>query len=332
MTLRTPPSWLQNGSHTAENDRLTATKSLWYSAGVIDYADLKVTQSATPAMSAQIAIGSAVITGTLSSNQGSYIAYNDATVSVSIATSNPTLPRIDLIVITVQDSYYTGSTDAVIFSAVTGTPNATPVAPSAPANSLILAQIAVGAAVTSITNANITDKRAYATISDIHTTASNVAADSLTITGIASQTGKALKITDSTGTQVFAVSASGGVTFPDGSTQTSASTYNPTLTINAQTVTSYTLVGSDKDKMVTFNNAGNITVTVPSSGTTSFAVGAQINLAQIGAGQVTVVGATTPTSVTVNATPSLKFRSQYSSATLIQLSTDNWILVGDMSS
>jgi hypothetical protein len=34
MALRTPPSWLQNGSHPAENDRLTATQALWAASGV----------------------------------------------------------------------------------------------------------------------------------------------------------------------------------------------------------------------------------------------------------------------------------------------------------
>ena len=43
MALRTPPSWLQNGSHTAENDRLTTTGSLWGASGVIRSADLAVT-------------------------------------------------------------------------------------------------------------------------------------------------------------------------------------------------------------------------------------------------------------------------------------------------
>ena len=49
------------------------------------------------------------------------------------------------------------------------------------------------------------------------------------------------------------------------------------------------------------------------------------------AGQVTVVGASSPNPVTINGTPGLKLRTQWSSATLIQTSTDNWLLVGDLS-
>ena len=47
-----------------------------------------------------------------------------------------------------------------------------------------------------------------------------------------------------------------------------------------------------------------------------------------GAGQVTVAGAS---GVTVNATPGLKFRAQWSGASLIKRSTDGWVLVGDVS-
>jgi hypothetical protein len=42
MTLRTPPSWLQNGSHPAENDRLT-TQALWATTGIINSSSLAVT-------------------------------------------------------------------------------------------------------------------------------------------------------------------------------------------------------------------------------------------------------------------------------------------------
>jgi hypothetical protein len=50
-------------------------------------------------------------------------------------------------------------------------------------------------------------------------------------------------------------------------------------------------------------------------------------MVQIGAGQVTVVGGS---GVTVNATPGLKFRAQYSAATAIKIAADSWVLVGDL--
>ena len=332
MALRTPPSWLQNGSHPAENDRLTTTGILWKSQGVADYGSMKVSQSGTPAMTVSVAAGHALIAGTQTSNQGFYIAYNDAATTVAIATASPTLPRIDRIVVTVQDSFYGGTANnQVLFQALTGTPNASPVAPAVPDNSISLATIAVAANQTTVVNGNITDTRTTAELSETVISASATAANTLLLDGIVGQTGKLLRINDNTGTQKFAVSLDGTLTFQDGSTQTTAATYDPNFVVNAQTGTTYTLVAGDAQKLVTLSNASAITLTVASNATQALPVGTQITISQFGVGQVTVVGATSPSPVTINATPGLKLRTQYSSATLVQVSTDNWLLVGDIS-
>ena len=99
-------------------------------------------------------------------------------------------------------------------------------------------------------------------------------------------------------------------------------------TINAQTGTTYTPVIGDASKLVTLSNASAITLTIPANSSVAYAVGTKIDFAQIGAGQVTVAGAG---GVTVNATPGLKFRAQYSAATCIKTATDTWIVVGDLS-
>jgi archaellum component FlaG (FlaF/FlaG flagellin family) len=58
-----------------------------------------------------------------------------------------------------------------------------------------------------------------------------------------------------------------------------------TLSFNAQTGTTYTLVIADLGKLVTLSNASSITLTLPPS---VFATGNTINIQQIGAGQVTL--------------------------------------------
>jgi hypothetical protein len=336
MALRTPPSWLQNGSHPAENDRLTTTGILWKSQGISDYGSMQVSQSATPAMTVSVAAGHALIAGTQTSNQGFYIAYNDAATTVAIATASPTLPRLDRIVVTVQDSFYGGTANnQVIFQALTGTPNASPVAPATPANSISLAIIAVAANQTTVVNGNITDTRSTAQLSENSFTAQATAANTLTINGIVGQTGRALRINDNTGTQKFAVSVDGTLTFQDGTTQTTAATYDPNLIINTQTGTTYTVVAGDAQKIITLSNASPITLTIASNATQALPVGTQVTISQYGAGQVTVVGASSPVAVTVVSTGATsnqpKLRVQYSTATLIQTSTDNWLVVGDIS-
>jgi hypothetical protein len=122
-----------------------------------------------------------------------------------------------------------------------------------------------------------------------------------------------------------------GPTGPTGATGTAGVTgaTGPTLVgFNTQTGTTYTLVLDDKDKMVTLNNASAITLTVPPS---IFSANDIVNIAQFGAGQVTLAegaGVTiTSTGATVDA-PAL--RAQYSSASIICTAADTFLVVGDL--
>lgn len=98
------------------------------------------------------------------------------------------------------------------------------------------------------------------------------------------------------------------------------------LTLNAQTGTTYTLVLTDNGRLVTLSNAAAITLTVPLNATVAFATGAIVNIQQIGAGQVTVAGAS---GVTINGTGT-KTRAQWSAASLVKTDTDTWTLIGDI--
>jgi len=162
MALRNPPSWLQNGSHPAENDRLTA-QALWATTGIVNSTSLLVTANSPAGMSVLVASGWCVIIGDYQPNMGVYTVYNDASETLVVSTADPTNPRIDLVCATVQDSYYTGVDDDVIFQIITGTPAASPVAPALPDNSISLATVTVGAGVGQITSGNITDTRVLTT-------------------------------------------------------------------------------------------------------------------------------------------------------------------------
>ncbi len=92
---------------------------------------------------------------------------------------------------------------------------------------------------------------------------------------------------------------------------------------------SYTLVIGDDGKIVEMSNASANTLTVAPDSTTNFTVGSQILVIQTGAGQTTL---TQGAGVTINGTPGLKLRAQYSSATLIKRAANTWIAVGDLAS
>jgi hypothetical protein len=94
---------------------------------------------------------------------GVYTFYNDGLTTLTITTADPTLDRIDLVCATVRDAFYSGAFNDVIFQVIAGTPDASPVAPALPANSISLATIAVDAAVTQINSGDITNTRVATT-------------------------------------------------------------------------------------------------------------------------------------------------------------------------
>jgi len=99
------------------------------------------------------------------------------------------------------------------------------------------------------------------------------------------------------------------------------------VSTNAQTA-SYTLVLADKNKIVEMNVGSANNLTVPPNSSVAFPVGSQVNVLQTGSGQTTIVAGS---GVTVNGTPGLKVRGQWSYVTLIKRATDTWVVVGDLS-
>ncbi len=103
-----------------------------------------------------------------------------------------------------------------------------------------------------------------------------------------------------------------------------------TLTFNAQTGTTYTLVLADAaGKLVTCSNAGAITVTIPPS---VFSSGQQINLQQIGVGQVTFAQGAGVTITSTGATASApKITKQYGAVTVICTGSNTFTVIGGIS-
>lgn len=94
--------------------------------------------------------------------------------------------------------------------------------------------------------------------------------------------------------------------------------------INAQTGTTYTLALSDIDKLVTLDNAGAITLTVPPNASVAWPVGRAVMIQQIGAGTVTVAAGA---GVTVN-TAGTAISARWGAATLLKTATNVWTMVG----
>lgn len=99
---------------------------------------------------------------------------------------------------------------------------------------------------------------------------------------------------------------------------------DPLFTFNQQS-SSYTLELIDAYKMIEMSGGGSLTV--PPESSKNFPVGTAIDIVQTGSSQVTIVAGS---GVTINATPGLKLRTQWSSATLVKRASNTWLLMGDL--
>ena len=109
-------------------------------------------------MNIQVSAGYCCCPNSSSALQGGYIFGLLNAQTFTLTPASLTNPRIDIIVANVADI---GPNSAAYVQVIAGTPAASPTVPTAPANSITLAQVLVGAAVNSVTSANITDVRAY---------------------------------------------------------------------------------------------------------------------------------------------------------------------------
>jgi len=100
------------------------------------------------------------------------------------------------------------------------------------------------------------------------------------------------------------------------------------LTILAKTA-NYTLIASDVNDLITMSSASTTTLTVPNG---VFTTGQQINVQRIGAGAVQIRSDGTSVLTSTGATSTApNLRAQYSAATIICTSSNNFTVIGDIS-
>lgn len=160
MSARNPCFVLLNGgAHPADTFR-RALGSLISTPGVAGLNDLQVTQNGGgTTLTVNVAAGNVTIAGTQASDQGTYECYNDASVTLTIASNSSGNPRNDLIVAQVLDDQYSGGTHVWQLAVVQGTPAVSPSDPATPANGFVLARVRVASGATGIVTSNITDLR-----------------------------------------------------------------------------------------------------------------------------------------------------------------------------
>ena len=102
---------------------------------------------------------------------------------------------------------------------------------------------------------------------------------------------------------------------------------NLSVTVNAQTGTSYTLLAADAGAVVTMSNASANVLNIPTNTTLAFPIGTVVNVVQIGAGITTVDGVT---GVTVNGVSGggAAISARYAGVSILKIATNTWLMSG----
>lgn len=113
---------------TAETARLLLRDLLNERAGIVQGTSMQVSERAAGANdSVDIAPGGLFLPGTESGTQGFYYIVNETVTNLQMAEpANATLPRVDTIVVYINDAFYSGSVYECVFEWVVGTADADP--------------------------------------------------------------------------------------------------------------------------------------------------------------------------------------------------------------
>jgi len=85
---------------------------------------------------------------------------------------------------------------------------------------------------------------------------------------------------------------------------------------------SYSPVLMDMKSIIEMSGGGTLTIT----DSVTYPIGTTFEVLQTGTSQVTIAG----DGFTINATPGLKLRTQWSAATIIKRGTNSWVAFGDL--
>ena len=269
-----------------------------------------------------------VLEGTVNSGYG-YVCSN--TSAITIGTTNVTYAAFNAAKAVTAGSGLTESTPGTIDIATNGVTSAmiadgTIVDGDISSSAAITKTKISGTAITAADTGTVTSTMILdGTIVDADINASAAIAQSK-VANLTTDLAAKAPLASPTFTGTVTVAAS-GIAFTDG-TQTKEGVPSRT-TINSATGAYNLSTGglALRDTLIECNSGSAFTVTIPANSTTAYPVGTSIDLLQTGAGQITVAPAA---GVTLNGTPGLKLRTQWSSATLFKRATDTWVIMGDL--
>ena len=96
-----------------------------------------------------------------------------------------------------------------------------------------------------------------------------------------------------------------------------------------QKTASYTLTSlTERDDLIEVNSTSPCVISIPEDATLNYPIGTSLDILQTNTGEVSIAGVSG--TVTVNATPGLKLRTRWSSATIFKRAANTWVVYGDL--
>lgn len=96
-----------------------------------------------------------------------------------------------------------------------------------------------------------------------------------------------------------------------------------------QKTASYTLTSlTERDDLIEVNSTSPCVISIPEDATVDYPIGTSLDILQTNTGEVSI--APVSGNVTVNATPGLKLRTRWSSATIFKRAANTWVVYGDL--
>ena len=122
--------------------------------------------------------------------------------------------------------------------------------------------------------------------------------------------------------------ANGSIEWSDGIHPQGSKQPIPSITPIKVKYENYTISSlDDRDSILETRMLVSNTITVQQDEQINFPIGTTIDLVQAGVGQTTIVASA---GVSINATPGMQMRQQWSVATLLKRDANTWLLFGDL--
>jgi len=100
--------------------------------------------------------------------------------------------------------------------------------------------------------------------------------------------------------------------------------------VSSKAGTAYTLSVNETGKAIELTSSDPVTITIPADSSYSFEIGQTFLLIQKGSGTVSITGDSGVTLNGLSVSDPVDISGQYGVATLIKLSSDYWVIYGDI--